>query len=1080
MKFLKFRIRYSDTRIFITKFKITTIVCCLSFAIVHGKSTERLITVGEKNIITKTLRERHQRQSGYEVFYIENNDVKKNTSIDPTNKKKTSTQQIKVHGTITDQDGITLPGVTIKLKDTNIGTTSDMNGIYSLTVPSVGAIIVFTYIGFDILELTVENEGTLNAKLISADNSLDEVVVVGYGTQSKRLVTGAISKVDMAQTRDLPNTNVTEALRGRVAGVQFTSNGRPGQSGSILVRGPRSLSGDNNPLIVLDGIFFNGSLNDINPNDIESMDVLKDASAAAIYGSRAANGVILITSKAGTSQEPAIALNTFAGISDVARKLEILGPDSYIEKRLDYLRQSGQDVLPNIADNLTSDEAANYNSGQIIDPWKEATQKAGIRSIDVSISGRPGKTTFYNSASFTDEKGLMYNDNQKRITLRSNIENQLSNWLKIGMTTTFINRDMSGVSANLNNLYYSSPYGTWFHPDGFPRQFSVSTESVSGNPLRSSIMTTNSDVSRNLFSNFYGIVNIPKIEGLSYRINFSPNYRWEHIYNSVLQDPHLSANTKSANKFNQESYDYVLENILTYNKQLSEDHYLDVTLLYGRNRNRFESTTATADQLSTDALGYNNLSYGQTQLVASSAQEVNGISSMARINYRFKDRYLVTLTGRRDGSSVFAANNKYATFPSASLTWIASEEKFMENLNSLDFLKFRLSYGAVGNQAIQPYQSISLSNTNYYVYGNPGTTALGVFPLNMANDDLRWETTYTTNLGIDFGFFNSRLSGTIELYNSDTKDLLVSRLIPAMTGYTRVQSNLGATNNRGIEVSLTSDNIRKSAFQWSTNVAVSMNKNKIVRLYGSDTNGDGREDDDLANNWFIGYPITSYFDYVFDGIYQEGDDIPEGSQPGFVRLKDLDGDGTITPNDRQIVGSGGQPKFRGSITNTFNYKDFTLSVMVNAMLGWMSDFILLDPNSTQSENSPGRALNQIDAGWWTPENRSTTRPSLVYTNPAGHNYYVSRNFVRLQDVSFAYNFPKTITEKLRLGNLRAYVSGKNLLTFTKFPGSDPEVTPTQDAAGVTPLTTATYTAEQLKSNMFPLPRTITLGINVGF
>lgn len=1050
MRFSKFRIIYSCRRTIINRFALATTVCCLSLSALYGKPKEKVF---------------HRRWNDKSLYISE---------------KSLRSQQIKVHGTITDPDGITLPGVTIKVKGSDIGTTSDMNGVYNLTVPNVGVLLVFSYVGFNTLELAVEKEGALNAKLTPADNSLNEVVVVGYGTQSKKMVTGAISKVDMAQTRDLPNTNVTEALRGRVAGVQFTSNGRPGQSGSILVRGPRSLSGDNNPLIVLDGIFFNGSLNDINPNDIESMDVLKDASAAAIYGSRAANGVILITSKAGTSQEAVIALNTFAGISNMARKLEILGPEAYVEKRLDYLRQSGQEVLPNIADNLTSDEAANYNSGQVIDPWKEATQTAGIKSVDVSISGRPGKTSFYNSASYTDEKGLIYNDNQKRITLRSNIENQLSDWLKIGMTATFINRDMSGVAANLNNLYYSSPFGTWFHPDGFPRQFSVSTESISGNPLRGAMMTNNSDVSRNLFSNFYGIINIPKIEGLSYRINFSPNYRWEHVYNAVIQDPYLAANTKSANKFNQESYDYVLENILTYNKQLSADHYLDVTFLYGRNQNRFESTTATANQLSTDALGYNNLSYGQTQLTASSAQEVNGISSMARINYRFKDRYLVTLTGRRDGSSVFAANNKYATFPSASLTWIASEEAFMKKLKALDFLKLRLSYGAVGNQAIQPYQSISLSNTNYYVYGNPGTTALGVFPLNMANDDLKWETTYTTNLGIDFGLFNSRLSGTIELYNSDTEDLLVSRLIPAMTGYTRVQSNLGATNNKGIEVSLTSDNIRKKDFQWSTNVAVSMNRNKIVRLYGSDTNGDGREDDDLANNWFIGHPITSYYDYVFDGIYQEGDAIPEGSQPGFVRLKDLDGDGAITPNDRTIVGSGGQPKFRGSITNTFNYKNFTLSFMVNAMLGWMSDFILLDPNSTRSENSPGRALNQIDAGWWTPENRSNTRPSLVYTNPAGHNYYVSRNFLRLQDVSFAYNFPQKITEKLRLGKLRAYISAKNLLTFTDFPGSDPEATPTQDATGVTPLTTSTYTAEQLKSNMFPLPRTITLGVNVGF
>ncbi|WPU96243.1 TonB-dependent receptor [Mucilaginibacter sabulilitoris] len=978
-----------------------------------------------------------------------------------------SFDDIKVHGVVTDSKGTTLPGVSIKIKGTNKGTITDMNGAYSITAPASG-VLVFTFIGFASQELAVKAENTVNVKLLEASNSLDAVVVVGYGTQSKRLVTGAISKVDLAQTRSLPNTNVTEALRGRVAGVQFTSNGRPGQNGSILIRGPRSLSGGNDPLIVVDGIFFNGNLSDINPNDIESIDVLKDASAAAIYGSRAANGVILVTSKKGTSDKPVVTLNSYYGVSEIARTIKLLSPERYIEKTLDYLKESGQAVKPDIADNLTSVEAENYRAGKSLDPWQEATQDASISSVDLSVAGKSGKTSFYNSASYTNEKGLMYNDNQKRITLRSNIENQVNDWLKIGMTATFVNRDLSGISADLNSLYYSSPYGNWFYPDGQPTQFSVTTETISGNPLRSSILTTNSEVSQNLFSNFYGIVNIPAIKGLSYRVNFSPNYRWDHNYNAVRQDIHVTNNTKSASKFNQQSYDYVLENIVTYNRRINDDHYFDVTLLYGRNRNRFENTTATASQLSTDALGYNSLTFGGIQTVASAAQDVNGISSMARINYNYKEKYLVTLTARRDGSSVFAKNNKYATFPSAAIGWIASEEGFLKDSKTISLLKFKLSYGAVGNQAISPYQSISLSNTNNYVYGNPGITALGVYPANMANDNLKWETTYTSNLAVDFGLFNNRINGTVEVYNSDTKNLLVRRIIPVMTGYTSVQANLGATNNKGIDIAINTVNVKSSKFEWLSNFTVSMNKNKIVHLYRSDVNGDGKEDDDLANNWFIGHPITSYFDYVFNGIYQQGDAIPANSQPGFVRLKDLNGDGVINASDRTIVGSGGQPKFRGGIGNTFNYSGFSLYVFVNAMLGWTSDFILLDPNSTRSENSPGRALNQIDAGWWTPENKSATRPSLVYTNTAGHNYYVSRNFARIQDVSLSYNFPKKITDRLKLGSLRAYVSGKNLYTFTNYPGSDPEII------------TATGTAANIKANMYPLARTISFGFNVGF
>ena len=1097
--------------------KLIVAIIFLTFSQASASVYAQKLTISQKNISIEQLIQLIEKQTDYTFLYdkanIGNNDrvnisvdnaplekvldiCFKNTSIsykiiDKTIVLKTinrvsipsirnKAQDLQIHGTVTDSKGLVLPGISIRVKGKDKGTSTDMNGMFTINVPDGQSVLVFSFIGFATQEVAVNNNKQLNVKLVESENALSEVVVVGYGTQSKRVVTGAISKVDLAQTRDLPNTNVTEALRGRVAGVQFTSNGRPGQSGSILIRGARSLSGGNNPLIVLDGVFFNGSLNDISPDDIESMDILKDASAAAIYGSRAANGVILITSKKGISDKPVVQLNTYTGFSDAARTLKLLTPERYIQKTLDYLVQSGQTVKPNIADNLSSGEAANYNAGISLDPWKEAMQTSSIRSVDLSVSGKSGKTSFYNSASYSKESGLIYDDNQKRITLRSNIENQVADWLKIGMAATFVSRDLSGVSADLNSLYYSSPYGSWFYPDGQPTQFSVTTETVSGNPLRNSILTTNSETSRNLFSNFYAVINIPKIEGLAYRVNFSPNYRWDHTYNAVRQDTHLSTNTKAANKFNQESFDYVLENILTYNKQINQNNAFDVTLLYGRNRSKFESTTAAATQLSTDALGYNSLTYGGVQTAASSAQDVNGISSMVRINYRLKEKYLVTVTARRDGSSVFAKNNKFASFPSASLSWIASEENFMKNIKALDFLKFRLSYGAVGNQAISPYQSISLSNTNNYVYGNPGTTALGVYPANMANDNLKWETTYTSNLGVDFGLFKNRLTGTVELYNSNTKDLLVRRLIPVMTGYTSVQTNLGATNNKGIEVSLSSSNIIAKKFEWGTNVAVSMNRNKIVHLYRADVNGDGVEDDDVANNWFIGQPITSYYDYVFDGIYQQGDVIPAGSQAGFVRLKDLNGDGVIDAKDRKVVGSGGQPKFQGSLTNTFNYGNFSLSIMLNTMLGWETDFTLLDPNSTKSENSPGRALNQIDAGWWTAENPSTTRPSLVYTNPTGHNYYVSRNFLRVQDVSLGYSFPKKVTEKLKLGNLRVYASAKNLYTFTNYPGSDPEVMPTTSASSVVPLTTGTYTAAQLKSAMYPLARTISFGLNVGF
>jgi TonB-linked SusC/RagA family outer membrane protein len=957
-----------------------------------------------------------------------------------------------------------IPGVTVVLKGTTKGTTSDLNGNYTISVGGATDVLVFSAVGFTSQEVVIGEKSLVSVTLEPADKALDEVVVVGYGAQSRRNVTGAVAKVDMQQTQNLPNTNVTQALRGRVAGVQFTDNGRPGQNGSILIRGPRSLSGGNNPLIVLDGIFFNGSLSDVNPNDIESMEVLKDASAAAIYGSRAANGVILITSKKGTTQKPTVRINAFYGLSEIGHTVKLLSPDRYLQKTLDYRAQSGLPADPNnVASYLTTSEAANYKAGTTLDPWQAASQPGRIGSYDLSLSGRNDATNYYLSAAYTDEKGLILNDNQKRVTLRANVENQVAKWLSVGLSSTFVRRDLSGREADVSSIYYSSPFGTWTYPNGEPTLYSVPEEQISGNPLRSALLTQNEEIYNNLFSNFYAIVNAPFIKGLSYRVNFSPNYRWNHNYNFTRQDRYLPNNTTSASKYNQENYDWVLENIVTYNKQLNENHGFDLTLLYGRNHTQSESTTASANQLSSDALGWNSLTLGGTQTTSSDAFKTDGISSMARLNYRFKERYLLTLTARRDASSVFAANNKYATFPSAAVAWIASDESFLKGASFVDLLKFRLSYGSVGNQAIQPYQSLSLSGITQYVFGDSGPTSVGIFPATMANADLKWETTTTANAAVDFSFFKGRLGGTVEVYNSDTKNLIVQRTLPSLTGYTSVLTNLGATNNQGIELTLNTVNLRKRNFEWSSNIVLSANRNKIVHLYQSDTNGDGREDDDLSNRWFIGQPITVYYDYVFDGIYQQGDNIPANSKPGDVRLKDLNGDGKIdATNDRTIIGQGGQPKVRWGITNNFSYGNFSLSVFVNAMQGWVSDFILLDPNSTRSENSPGRALNQIDAGWWTAANPSTTRPSLVYTNPLGHNYYVSRNFVRIQDVSLAYNFPAPVVNKIGFGNLRVFVSAKNLYTFIDWPGTDPE------SGGTT------------KGSFFPMPKTYTAGLNLSF
>ena len=966
-----------------------------------------------------------------------------------------------ISGKVTSSDSPEgIPGVSIIIKNDTQGTTTDFNGNYSIEVPSDNAILIFSYVGYKSIERQVGNNSTINVNLEVDVSSLSEVIVVGYGKQSKRNVTGSISSIDMTDTRE--NIDISSSFSG-VSGVQFNQTGRPGEVGRILIRGQNSLSGNSDPLIVLDGIIFLGSLNDINPQDIQSMEVLKDASSTAIYGSRAANGVILVTSKKGTSEKPTFTVNVNSGVSEASTELKLLTPERYIQRRLDWRLQSGLESNPNnILDYLSDTEAENYRNGVYNNPWNEIMQQGRVNTIDLSVSGRSEVINYFLSASHSEERGLVYGDNLKRNTVRSNIEINLNKYLTIGTNTTFSNRDLSGLSADIYQAYRSSPLGTYYYPDGSPTEFPVPSEQAAQNPMRNALLTDNERISNNLFSNFYAELDIPYIEGLSYRINFSPNYIWDHDYNFTKQDPYINYNNTKGSKVNEERYNWFLENIVTYNKTFNQDHNIDLTFLYSRNHSEYETTSASADRFTPDVLGYNNLGLGDSPKISSLARASDGVSYMARANYRYKNKYLLTFTARKDGSSVFAANNKYATFPSGAIAWIASEEDFMKNAEFLDLLKIRVSYGAVGNQAIDPYQSLTLSNTRKYIFGDGGSTALGVVTSTLGNDDLKWETTYTTNLGIDFELFKRRLTGTLELYHSKTEDLLVRQTIPVMTGYSSILTNIGQVDNKGIELSLGSTNIETDNFRWTTNASFTYNKNEIVHLFGSDLNGDGVEDNDIANSWFIGKPITSYYDYVFDGIYQQGDsDIPQGTQPGFVRVKDLNGDGKINSDDRTVVGSGGSPKYQFGITNTLSYKNLTLSFFINAMQGWEAPFNLINPLV------PGRSLNQLDAGWWTAENQSNTRPSLTYSNPLGTNFYVSRNFVRIQNVTLGYDLEGPVLEKLRLSNLRVYVNAKNLHTFTKWLGPDPE-------------NGGSYRSEQGSGDLYPLPRTFSLGLNVSF
>ncbi|GAA5221042.1 TonB-dependent receptor [Membranihabitans marinus] len=948
---------------------------------------------------------------------------------------------LNIKGQVKDAAGQPLIGVNVLVKDSNQGTATDFDGNFELNDVNENAILIFSYIGYQSQEVMLNGRSNISVTLNEDSQTLDQVVVVGYGTQSKRNVTGAIKRIDMEAIENLPNTNIAQALRGRVAGLQFTDNSRPGQSGSILIRGRRSINANNSPLIVLDGFIFGGSIDNINPNNISSLEILKDASATAIYGSRAANGVILITSKEGSSDKPTISINAYSGIQEWANSIDMLNSEEYIQMKLDWANQIGIDAdLDNLHKVLVPSELKNRNNGKTIEnPWEAISQNSSIQSYDVNVGGQSNNVDYFFSGSFVNEKGLVYNDNMKRIAFRMNLNTKITSWLNVGLTSLYSMRDLSGVSGSVNGAYRLSPYGNLYLEDDPSNlnPYPMVEDQLGFNPIFNANLFEDEDKTSNLFSTFHAKIIIKKIEGLSYRFNYSPNISSDKYYFlSPIYDKNNVFRQGETRKDNSERFSDVLENIIYYSKDLNEHNFIDLTLLYSRSVNKFNTTRAAGQNLSSDENGWNNLGLTSIQQISSSAYQINQNSKMFRLNYRFKEKYLFTFTVRQDGASVFGSNSKYGTFPSGAISWIVSEEEYLKNIKTINFLKLRLSHGKTGNQAISPYQSLErFSNTNY-VFGDQGSTIIGFYPSGMRNDELGWESTVSTNIGVDFNLFNNKLNGSIDLYNSLTDGLLISRSLPSMTGFASVLTNLGQTRNRGVELNIEHDNLTAGVFSWSSGLNLTYNKNSIEHLYYSDINGDGIEDDDIGNEWFIGQPISVNFDYVFDGIYQVGDDLPNGYKPGFVRVKDIDNDGEITPDDRQVL-SQKDPKYLIGLNNNFRIGKFDLSVFINSMLGWEETYKPLDP-SNKGGNYTDRATGMINAGYWTMANQSKTRPSLIYTNPLNHGFYISRNFVRLQDVSLSYKFSSDLLNKFNFNSCKVYLSAKNLLTITKWPGTDPE------------------------------------------
>jgi TonB-linked SusC/RagA family outer membrane protein len=971
-----------------------------------------------------------------------------------------------VKGQVTDKNGDGVIGATVKVKDAQAGTVTDYNGNFSLNVQKAGTLVV-SYIGYLTKEIAFTPGQTLNITIEEDATALDEVVVVGYGVQKKSDVTGSVTSINKDRLSKLPVTNVLQAVQGAAAGVTISQGSSiPGDAPSALVRGRNSINAGTGPYIVVDGIPISksgGSLNDINPGDIESMEILKDASATAIYGTNGANGVILITTKHGKEGKPSVSYNGYVGFETFAHKMDFCDGQQITQRYKDYVAQNpGETMYNDFVKN--QNEADAQAAGRETDWLYDMVSQTGIiHDHNVTVNGGAEKIKYFISGDYMSQKGVLKGFNYKRYSMRMNIDADVTDYLRIGTNSYIVSHNRDGGRVNFMMAEAMSPYGKVYEDDGSYCIYPMYTESLFFNPMRD----INQDHERrqwNINLNAYAELNFGNIwkplSGLTYKFNFGYSFvpKRENYYNGAEQnDPNGYGYI-----FNAETQSRTVENILTYAKDIQKHHF-DITLLFASSRKKYHDNTATGAKFINDELLWHNLGGGGTQTAKSYTDLYKTVSQMGRLNYSYDSRYLFTFTVRRDGSSVFGADNKYGTFPSVALGWNIANEKFMEKADWLNNLKLRLSYGKAGNEAIGVYETLAkMSNAALTM---DGQSATALYPSSrMGNSGLGWETTKTFNIGIDFGFLNNRINGNIDFYTSTTTDLLLQRNLPKVSGYSNVYMNMGKTANKGLEITINSKNIVTKDFTWGTNLVWSWNKNEIKDLYGD-------EKSDIGNRWFIGEPISVIYDYEMVGIWQK-DEIDRGdhlnwdpqAQPGDVKLRDVNGDGKIDPNDDKTIQGQTTPKWIGGLTNTFTYKNLSLSIFIQTVQGLKRNNSLLGTASDEM----GRRNSTTEVGYWTESNPSNEFRSLSKTsNRWGYGFPCDASFTRIKDVTLSYQFPAQITNALRISALTVYASARNLATFTSWKGWDPEADITQRGWGG-------------YENNYPMTKSYVFGLNVTF
>lgn len=892
-----------------------------------------------------------------------------------------STANAQIKGKVLDgaNDETPLSGVNVVSLMTRNYAVTDEDGSYAINV-EIGDTLEFSFMGYVTQKIAVTDNRDIIVVLQADNVFIDEIVVVGYGVQKKSDVTGSVASFDNKTLQERPRANVIEALQGAVAGlnISMTGSNAEGSSSTTTIRGGNSITASNKPLVILDGVPFDGSWSEINPNDVESIEVLKDASFAAIYGARGANGVILIQTKKGSEERVSVSYDGYVAFSSAVNIPKMMDGETFYNRKIEA------------GGSITLTEQKMHDAGTWTN-WLDLALRDGFRhQHNLSLRGKSKTTSYYLSANISDNTGISINDKFTRYSFRANIEQEIGKWVKFGTNTNFGYFDRSGNEANFSKAYLMNPLGQAYEEDGSLRLQTWEDNNYSNNPL-SALNDVNKDITRSIVSNNYLEVTFP-IKGLSYKLNTGYTFR------TRLEQNYQGRNTCDGNTYNGVlsidntfTQNWLIENILSYTRSFGK-HNIFLTALYSSQSEDQETNEISAKDFPNDIMIYYQPDKASSTSTYASKTTANHISQMFRANYSYDSRYLFTFTVRRDGFSAFGNDRKYGTFPSVAIGWNLNNEPFLSESGFSELFntfKIRLSWGKNGNEAISAYSSLpNLLSKNYLT--DALAPAFGFYPSKLASPLLGWETTTSSNIGLDFALLKDRIKGTLDVYFTNTSDLLLNRTIPSINGTSYLLENIGKTKGNGIEFQISSVNIDRKKFSWRTDFNIVRSHTELVDVGLYDENG--KPIDDIASEWFIGYPVDVNYDYVFDGIYQVGqvpENAPFNSQPGYIRYKDINDDGDITPEeDKDIIGST-EPLFTAGMNNTFTYGNLSLSIFINGSVG------VTAPNYLLSVHTLSYRENQLDKEFWSEDNPINTYPANVLdgsVNPARMYFYRKADF----------------------------------------------------------------------------------------